>query len=260
MAGIHPDLYWVGADETVRSIKIEDIRALQSWVMLRPLEGPKKVCIMPSAERLTEEAANAFLKILEEPPHDTHLILTVAHTFQLLPTLVSRVVTVRMAPLSCDTLGELLKSRFQVGDDARALAYQAQGSVGLAMRYVEEEYGTLKNAIIDAFVKEPCADYFLSLINISVRELEDLFQVLAGFLHDVLLLHMGVPQGELIHRDRIEASRRLCRTWPPKAVQELLRLIDEGRLLLKRNVNPKLIVSQLAAHGESLLAAPAHQA
>ena len=109
---IHPDVKWIGSDEGERFIKIEDIRRLQSWAMLRPLEARRKVFIINRAERLTEEAANAFLKTLEEPPPDTHIILLTDNSFRLSDTILSRLLEVRLSPLSFDRLCEILHSEF----------------------------------------------------------------------------------------------------------------------------------------------------
>jgi len=87
---IHPDVKWVGLDGDARSIKINEVRELQSWVMLKPLEGRKKICIVNKAERFTEEAANAFLKTLEEPPQGAHIVLLGEHLFRLPSTILSR--------------------------------------------------------------------------------------------------------------------------------------------------------------------------
>ena len=95
---IHPDVHWLGEDEKVRSIKIEEIRNLIREAFLKPFEGKWKVFILKGAERLTIEAANALLKTLEEPPEHSVFILLVENKAHLLETIQSRASDVRTPP------------------------------------------------------------------------------------------------------------------------------------------------------------------
>ena len=249
---IHPDVRWVGLNEEVRSIKIEEVRELQSWVMLHPFEGKRKVFIINRAERLTEEAANAFLKILEEPPADTYIILLSHLPFQLADTILSRVVEVRLHPLPVELLFKILCAEFNITEEAHFLAYQSEGSLGLALKYQEEDFFRLKNAIIDSFLAQDPVAYFLSLIHISQSELDTFFHILCTFLHDVLLVKSGVDQSLLIHNDRIKDIGALGKRISKDAIIELMTLFEESRRSLKRNVNSKLILSRLAVRGNKI--------
>ncbi len=94
----YPDVRWLGEDLAARSIKIEAVREVIQWAFMRPFEGSWKVCIVPKAERLTEEAANAFLKTLEEPPKNTVFCLLVENKNNLLETIQSRSFEIRLMP------------------------------------------------------------------------------------------------------------------------------------------------------------------
>jgi DNA polymerase-3 subunit delta' len=94
----HPDVRWIGEDPEERSIKIETVREVIHWASLKPYESVWKFCVVLKAERLTDEAANAFLKTLEEPPKHTVFILTVENKTNLLETIQSRSFEVRLAP------------------------------------------------------------------------------------------------------------------------------------------------------------------
>ena len=96
----YPDVRWLGEDLTARSIKIEAVRELIQWAYMKPFEGSWKVCIVPKAERLTEEAANAFLKTLEEPPKNTVFCLLVENKNNLLETIQSRSFEIRLMPMA----------------------------------------------------------------------------------------------------------------------------------------------------------------
>jgi hypothetical protein len=96
----YPDVRWLGEDLSERSIKIEAVREAIQWASMKPFEGSWKVCIVLKAERLTEEAANAFLKTLEEPPRNTVFCLLVENKNNLLETIQSRSFEIRLMPMA----------------------------------------------------------------------------------------------------------------------------------------------------------------
>ena len=88
--GDHADLYWLerGADDT--RVRIGQIRALQGALRLQSQEGGRRVAVIADAEWLNQEAQNALLRLLEEPPAQTSLVLVSASSAGLLPTVRSR--------------------------------------------------------------------------------------------------------------------------------------------------------------------------
>ena len=95
-----------GGDE---AIFVATVRTIVHMAALAPAMGQRKVFVIGDAERMvaqegSDQAANAFLKLLEEPPSNTMIILTSSEPGALLPTIRSRVVAVRVAPLSLDAL------------------------------------------------------------------------------------------------------------------------------------------------------------
>ena len=100
----YPDVRWLGEDRDERSIKIESVREVIQWASMKPFEGTWKICIVPKAERLTEQAANAFLKTLEEPPQHTVFCLLVENKNNLLETIQSRSFEIRLMPMTVQTM------------------------------------------------------------------------------------------------------------------------------------------------------------
>jgi DNA polymerase III delta prime subunit len=93
--GEHPDLLWIerGADDT--RVRIEQIRALQQALHLRPVEGGRRAVVIADAELLNESAQNALLRTLEEPPRNTSFVLVTSNPLGLKPTTRSRCQRVR---------------------------------------------------------------------------------------------------------------------------------------------------------------------
>jgi hypothetical protein len=100
----HPDVRWVKEDEGKSSIGINSVRSTIQWASMKPFEAKWKVCIVLVAEKLTEEAANAFLNTLEEPPRNTVFCLLVENKNNLLETIQSRSFEIRLMPMSFDAV------------------------------------------------------------------------------------------------------------------------------------------------------------
>lgn len=116
--GGHPDLLWVDfvrqaalLKETVdkqKSLKISTVREMEHSLRLKPLEGRVKVAILAPADALGNDAAHALLKIVEEPPPGTHIVLVATEAGSLLPTIRSRCQRVRFRPLAVEVVKEIL--------------------------------------------------------------------------------------------------------------------------------------------------------
>ncbi|MEY5027379.1 MAG: hypothetical protein RLZZ244_2907 [Verrucomicrobiota bacterium] len=94
----HSDFHSIAPESKSRRLLIDQVRELEQRIQMRSLTGGRKVAVLHDAERLTPQAANAFLKTLEEPPPDTHLFLLSAQPSQMLETILSRCVEVALQP------------------------------------------------------------------------------------------------------------------------------------------------------------------
>ncbi|MEL7098514.1 MAG: DNA polymerase III subunit delta' [Pseudomonadota bacterium] len=119
-------------------IVVDDIRALASFFQLSATDGGRRVVIVDAADEMNVQAANALLKMLEEPPERTVLLLIAHQPARLLPTIRSRCRTLRLSPLGAQDMDAALG---QAGLDASqhgpALAELAAGSVGAALRLAQ---------------------------------------------------------------------------------------------------------------------------
>lgn len=120
---------------------LASVRLLQRRAALTPVQADKKVFLLGDADRLvvqeaSQEAANALLKLLEEPPADSLFMLTTTDTQRLLPTIRSRAVVLRVGRLSDAEVIEVLRAAGHPESDGRALEDRvalAEGSVGAAI-------------------------------------------------------------------------------------------------------------------------------
>src|ERR1043166_5332281 len=95
-------------------IRVRPMRELEREANFRPFEGVARIFIVEDAEYMNDQAANALLKTLEEPPSTTHLILTTTNPMALLPTIRSRCQVIRFAPIAFRACEEFLVSHESV--------------------------------------------------------------------------------------------------------------------------------------------------
>ncbi len=133
-ARVHPDLHLLEPEGV--SIRVERVRELEAALHRKAVEGGARVVVVDEAQAMTPEAANAFLKTLEEPLPDTYLILVSESRENLLPTVVSRCREVRFASIGWRETEEYLVEREGLSrEEARSLARRAGGMFGRAVTW-----------------------------------------------------------------------------------------------------------------------------
>jgi DNA polymerase-3 subunit delta' len=139
-SGNHPDLMTVEA--AGGSIKIEQLRELQRTAYFKPLLSPRKVFFFPEADKLTEAAANSFLKILEEPPAGVVFIFTAVRPDYILPTIRSRCQNYQLFPVPAAEIARWLEKRGFPAAEAELRSRICEGIPGRALNSVTERTGT----------------------------------------------------------------------------------------------------------------------
>jgi DNA polymerase-3 subunit delta' len=130
----HPDLHVVNEDE--KSIKREDIDELINSIYKKPYEAKRKVYIIKDAHSMTVQAANTFLKTLEEPPSDTVMILLTTNSNLLIPTIVSRCQEVKFRNISKETIREYLKEYNMALEDVDLAVNYSNGNLNKAINII----------------------------------------------------------------------------------------------------------------------------
>jgi len=124
----HPDLSIIEPDG--KSIKIDQIRQMQSKIVIKPFDGPKKIILIDPADRMNDAAANSLLKTLEEPPPYAILILIASRASALPPTLLSRCQKIPFHPLSrSQVISILIEKKEWTMAEAGLVAALANGNL-----------------------------------------------------------------------------------------------------------------------------------
>lgn len=146
-AGTHPDLAGIGQVEDAKNITVDQIRALGDFLSLRPHTAARKVVIISPAEAMNINAANSLLKLLEEPPLGSMLLLVTSHPARLPATIRSRCAHL-LFRLPASTAGQAWLQSRSAGGNASALLSLAGGAPLLAQTLAREEFPQLRTQLL----------------------------------------------------------------------------------------------------------------
>jgi DNA polymerase-3 subunit delta' len=244
-----------------RYILIEQIRQLRATAYSRPFTLPRRVLIVDRAQAIHWQAADLLLKVLEEPPETTTIILICPNAYELRPTIRSRCLTLQFAPVEEAVITRVLAEERGLGKGDLALALRvAGGSIARARSldlkaYVEQRRPWL--TLLDTVARPPGP----GLAPQQWKTLFDATKVLAGdrgsieeslktgsiLLRDVLHL---LVDGESKAVTNVDLRPRL-KTWAQalglKGIQKLEEGIERSHSLQNRNINQQLTFDSLAA-------------
>ena len=240
-------------------------QTLRSAANRRPALGPRQVFVIGQAETLvpqesSQEAANALLKLLEEPSSSTLLILTSSEPGRLLPTIRSRTMPLHLPALAPDSVEQFLVEVGEVApDEARRAAHLGRGSIGRALGFLPDgaDPGALELLRAQAFELLAAASgqdggavyrKSLELGATRSRGLMPLFELLEDALRDLSMAGIVTPENimtkGLINSDRKSFLGRIReeREIHPVTVTRAFRHLEEAKELVAGNVNSQLIV------------------
>ena len=242
--GNHPDV--IVLKPRGASIKIDQVRSLRKHLRFAPLEGRRRIIIINDGQTMRAEASNALLKILEEPPNNTHIIVTAPETTDLLPTIVSRCQHLAFRPIAPAEIASVLVARQGLDrDTALTLSLLAGGSLGRALAADAEQWITWRQDLlkrvhsISDSTKPTAAlfDFAQSLARDKDR-LEDALGLIIMWFRDALMCKFA-PE-KVLNRDFLKEIQTLSEEL---SVDELLQKMAAAfatQTAILRNVNARL--------------------
>jgi DNA polymerase-3 subunit delta' len=261
----HTDVHWVRPESKSRVIVVEQMRELMREIQLKATEAAHKVAVIVAADRLKTEAANAFLKTLEEPPPGSVLILLSTEPQRLLETIVSRCLRLNMGGggggrFPAETQAWVRDFAALAAGEQRSLLgrYQLVNALGrrfaeirsrveteLAARSPLERYEDVERDLRERWEEELTA----AVESEYRRERGELLQALQWWLRDVWLETHGAGEG-LLNFAEDQATRQLAGRLTPRQSLENLAVLEETQRLLYSNVQEALAleVAMLKLH------------
>jgi len=239
------------------NIPVDEIREMQNKLYLKPFEGKRKVVIITEVENMHPSSANSLLKTLEEPPKDTHLILTTTDINRLLPTVVSRCQQIRFAKIPSFLIEKRLKERHQIPEEkASFYAKISNGSLGMALDFLQGEKENIRQDAI--LLIETSGESNTGKIIDQVDKLQnkwdknsilEMFEFLISLFRDVYLSleTFKTDKEQLLNYDIASEVVKLSERFKRQnKVEEALELVDRIRTDCKtKNVSLKLALLTL---------------
>ena len=207
--GMHPDIHEIAPEKN--TIKIEQIRDLQDTMALTSYAGGMKIAIIRRADCMNVNAQNALLKTLENPTGDALFFLLTEAPSALLPTVVSRCLTVRFRCLEPAACAEVLQRQGVAHERAALLAALSQGSVGRAKEIdADEGYMELRTRVIDALEGLAGAEQ-IAAASAKIGDVKDnesaVFEILELWARDLMRVQNGLMPMQTADEARLRASR-----------------------------------------------------
>jgi len=246
--GLHPDVILV--EPSTAAIKIEQVRDAVREILAHPFEARARAIVIDEAHLMTEQAMNALLKALEEPPGTSHVFVVSSAPQALLPTIRSRCQILRFGPLPAALLVPHLQQAHDFPEEeARLRATMGGGSLGAALAFEAEGYRGVRDelvGVLEGIARE--GGLWRLEAGERLADGEDpllTLVVLRSLLRDVAALHGGASETALLNADVAERLRPLAAgPLGPRAVA-LAESAEESRLAVKGNASKLLSMEVL---------------
>lgn len=243
--GNHPDVIYFQPLKNGKTYTIEDVREqLLETVVLKPFQYEKKIYIIEKADTLNIQSQNALLKTLEEPPAHAVFLLLAERAEAFLPTILSRVVVMKIRPLSAETIADYLMQAGHLAEESHILSAYAQGRIGQALELVEDEgFREMRQDILGKLEALPSmseGDAYLLAKDLEGYKNDLRFlDIMELWYRDLLTAKSLREEGYLIQRDKKDAIFRAAKE-PAALLAKKAAAVRTARMRLAQNANFRL--------------------
>ena len=248
----HPDVGLVVAPKRV--LRVEQMRQIEMEANFRPFEGKARVFLIDEADKLNDASANALLKVLEEPPRTSYLILITARPAMLLPTILSRCQMIRFSPLTpAEIETHLTRNNLVDSKTARLRARAAGGSMGRALSNDLVTFTSQRKAMLKVLSALVVSDDRAQLLRSAEQlneaqyrdEFEERLDVLETLIRDAWMLSLGVDSDRLVNEDLSAELMEISGKLDSSRAADWILQIEDLREQLIVNINRKVTTDAL---------------
>lgn len=248
----HPDVGLVVAPKRV--LRVEQMRQIEKEANFRPFEGKARVFLIDEADKLNDASANALLKVLEEPPQTSYLILVTARPAMLLPTILSRCQMIRFAPLApAEIERHLLSNKLADSKTAKLRARAAGGSIGRALAGDLVTFTSQRKAMLSVLNALVMTNDRAQLLRAAEQlneaqyrdEFEERLDVLETLIRDAWMLSLGVKPELLVNEDLSPELENISKRMDAGRAADWILQIEDVREQLIVNINRKVTTDAL---------------
>jgi DNA polymerase-3 subunit delta' len=253
-AGNFPDVIEISPEKDV--IVIDQMRMLRKIANLKPMMGKRRVFVVVDADKMKEEAANSLLKILEEPPLFSYIILVADNPFLIMSTIKSRCQVLNFTPVSKEDVGKILVEKGYEENKARIISLLVHGNLKQALSLEWEEVqgkrtkawqlflSLLRKGKVALFLR----DYASSQRALVRDDWEQILEILSSFCRDSILVKEKGDSRLLMNPDYEEEISKAETMMSLEALMDCLTKIDYAIYGLEKNLNVNLLVSSFFSY------------
>lgn len=242
-SGNQPDVINITHEKA--SIGVEDIRLqINHDVSVKPYSSPYKIYIMDDADRMTEQAQNALLKTIEEPPEYAVFLLLTDNVDRLLPTVLSRCIVLNLKPVSQELIKKhLMEKRGFTDYQAELSSAFAQGNLGKAIRYAaSEDFARMKDDVLRMLRKIDrleLVDLLEHIKEFSQHKLEanDYIDLMILWYRDVLMFKVTKNPNVLLFKEELRFINEQASVRDYEGIENIIKAMEKAKERLRANVN-----------------------
>jgi DNA polymerase-3 subunit delta' len=239
----HPDVIRVTHEKA--SIGIDDIRIqVNNDIQIKPYSSPYKIYIIDEAEKLTEQAQNALLKTIEEPPKYAIIILLTNNLNSLLQTILSRCITLKLKAVAKEPVKELLMQKYKVPDyQADLSTVFAQGNVGKAIQYASsDEFAEMKKEVLHLLKYIDNMEIYevidaLKKMAEQKGQINDYLDFMSLWYRDVLMFKVTKDPNLLIYKSEYMDISKQAKLRSYEGIEKIIAAMEKAKVRLNANVN-----------------------
>ena len=246
----HPDFYYLEPEiKSKRTLKIEQIRQMQTNIALAPYLSDKRVVIINDAQYLNDAAANSLLKTLEEPVGNVFFILITANKDMLLSTILSRCMKIYFPLLDSLVIKQILKDKYDIDDEkSQIIAGLANGSMQKALQFIDDDALLLRDKALEIMTEDFSVRKIWSFLeeyaSVEKNKIEDLFMHLQMLLRDLLIIDFNDDVKLIYNQDKIEQLQNISLKDSKTNILIKLSLVEDVLKRLNSNADIKLILQR----------------
>ena len=252
LSGNQPDIIFL-QHEKPNTISVDDIRRqVNNDIDIKPYASPYKIYIIAEAEKMSQQAQNALLKTIEEPPVYAIIMLLTNNVDRFLPTIQSRCITLNLKPVPDSTIRSYLMENYQIPDyQADLCTAFAQGTVGKAIQLASsEDFNNIRNSALHTLKRIKDIQLYemvdaVKKISSYKLEINDYFDIMFIWYRDVLLYKATSDINSLIFKDEISDIKKQASKSSYEGIETIIKSLDKAKRRLNANVNFNLVIELL---------------
>lgn len=263
----NPDIIYVTREESKNNISVDVVREqIVNDVDIKPYSSKYKIYIVDEAEKMNQQAQNAILKTIEEPPEYAIIILLTANHNAFLQTILSRCVLIQMKSIDTASVKRVLQTKYNTVDyQAEMVASFAQGNIGKAIALVSDtSFNDTKNMVISLCRKagrmdeQQMAEEIKAIKEENDRDkkertteekfqgfMDQLLDLITLWFKDVLLYKATLNEELLLFKENTFDISQQAGSCSYFGLNEIINAISETRARLNANVNFELTIMLL---------------